>query len=63
MWINHLSPDVCRGKWSTGEELFLFEKVGVVGKKWARIAQMMRGSRTEHMVKNKYNTMMRTFRR
>ena len=32
------------------------------GKKWSSITKIFKGSRTEHMVKNRYNSLMRKWK-
>lgn len=47
--------------WNIEEDITLIETVFDKGKKWALIAKMLDGRRTEHMVKNRFNSLMCKF--
>ena len=53
-WHNHLKPGIVKGNWTDAEDVFLFDQVCKIGRKWACIARMMRG-RTDGDVKNRFN--------
>ena len=43
-----------RSIWKNEEDVFLFQKVEEVGKKWSKISSLL-GTRSEHSVKNRYH--------
>jgi hypothetical protein len=57
-WLNHLDPRKSKETWSLEECRVLFEVVREQGKKWAYLVRVMEGKRSEHSIKNKYNSMM-----
>lgn len=58
-WMNHLDPLKLKSKWTINEDFSLIDLVLKEGKKWAMIAKTMGNIRTEHMVKNRYNSLLR----
>lgn len=60
-WYNHLSPEVNRNKWTHEEDCSLFDMVVKHGPKWALISKLFNGSRTEHMIKNRYNSYVKKY--
>ena len=58
-WNNYLSPSLNKGEWSVEEELSLLSCVAENGHRWALIASLLGGSRTEHMVKNRFKKMVK----
>jgi hypothetical protein len=60
-WINHLDPEVNRTQWTLQEDLTLFKAISEFGTKWAYISKMFKGVRTEHMVKNRYNSIFKRY--
>jgi len=61
MWFNHLNPNVRHEKWSLEEDALLFRLVLRDGTKWAQISKAMDGVRTEHMVKNRFNSLIKKY--
>lgn len=61
MWFNHLNPNVRHDKWTLAEDILLFQLVSRNGTKWAQISKDMDGVRTEHMVKNRFNSLIRKY--
>ncbi len=61
MWFNHLDPIVNRDKWTLEEDLSLFNSVAKFGSKWAMISKIFNNSRTEHMIKNRYHSLMKKY--
>lgn len=57
--MNHLDPLKLKSKWTPSEDFCLMNLVLKEGKKWAMIAKIMGNIRTEHMVKNRYNSLLR----
>ena len=61
MWVNHLDTKVKRSCWSEEEDLLLFSYVLEEGGRWSTISKMLNGTRTEHMVKNRYNSIVKKY--
>lgn len=61
MWYNHLNPIVNHQKWSLEEDIELFRLANQLGTKWARISKALNGVRTEHMVKNRFNSISKKY--
>ena len=61
MWFNHLNPVVNHSKWTLPEDIQLFKLAGEFGTKWAKISKSLNGLRTEHMVKNRFNSIHKKF--
>eukprot|EP01066_Platyproteum_vivax_P010609 Platyproteum_vivax@DN4768_c0_g1_i2.p1 len=57
-WCNHLDPDNRKGDWGPDEDETIITKQQEMGNRWAEIAKMLNG-RTEHQVKNRYNSLVR----
>jgi hypothetical protein len=60
-WFNHLDPIVNRDKWTLEEDFLLFNSVMKFGSKWAMISKLFNSSRTEHMIKNRYHSLMKKY--
>ncbi|TNV71718.1 hypothetical protein FGO68_gene6864 [Halteria grandinella] len=65
-WINKLDPQISkyiqqkfRGPWSKEEELTLLQLILKKGKKWSEISKIMKNTRTENSLKNRYHTIMK----
>jgi hypothetical protein len=58
-WANHLSPKIDKSKWSVEEDLSLFTLIDEIGCKWSLISQRMQGTRSEHMIKNRYHAVLK----
>ena len=58
-----MNPTVNKEKWSEKEDLLLMKKVKSDGLKWSDIAKYFKGCRTEHMVKNRYNSLINNYRK
>ncbi|CEM08006.1 unnamed protein product [Vitrella brassicaformis CCMP3155] len=61
-WSNHLDPTKRKGGWSADEDDLILEKQAQLGNRWSEIAKLLTG-RTEHQVKNRFNSLMRRARR
>lgn len=56
-------PQKTRGAWEPEEDLILINCVRREGKKWAFIAKNLQDRRTEHMVKNRYKSLVTRFKK
>ena len=61
-WINHLKPSVKRGGWELEEDEQLLCLVLKCGAKWSLISRELEGKRTEHMIKNRYNSLVKRYK-
>jgi hypothetical protein len=52
-----------RGEWTAQEDLAIFKFVAEQGKRWCKIVPVLRDTRTEHMIKNRYNSLLSKQRR
>jgi len=57
-WINHLDPTKIRSEWTTIEDYELINTILRTGKKWSKVAKELGNRRTEHMVKNRFRSML-----
>ena len=57
-WFNHLAPDIRKGEWNSEEDVLLFSSVISFGRKWSKISKTFEKTRTEHLVKNRYNAIL-----
>lgn len=60
-WNNHLDPTINKGEWTYEEDLTLLNKHKELGRKWSVIAKEFKG-RTENSVKNRWNTLIKSFK-
>jgi hypothetical protein len=63
MWINHLNPNIKKTDWTPEEDLELFTLILQHGCRWALISRELNGIRSEHSVKNRYNSLMKTMKK
>lgn len=56
--MNHLDPSKRKTEWTTAEDLVLLESVQLRGKKWSLAVRQLGHTRTEHMVKNRYKSLL-----
>lgn len=61
-WCFNLDPNIKKESWTVEEDLLLIKKQGVLGNKWAQIAQVLPG-RTENAVKTRYKSILRARKR
>lgn len=59
MFINHLSKNIRKDKWTEEEDDLLMHLVQIYDKKWSKISEMYAGQRSGHMIKNRYVTLTR----
>ena len=57
-WINHLDPSKRRTSWTTLEDYELIQSIIKNGKKWSKVAKDLGEKRTEHMVKNRFKSLL-----
>ena len=62
-WFNHLDPTLKKGDWTLEEDIELIEAVIHHGKKWSKISKILNINRNEHMIKNRYNSIVSKMRR
>lgn len=48
-----------KGNWDPSQDMVILKIVKEKGKKWAFIASELKGQKNEHMVKNRYNSLLR----
>lgn len=57
-WLNHLDENKKRGNWTPNEDLEIFKFVAEYGKRWSKLVPVLQQTRTEHMIKNRYNSLV-----
>ena len=57
-WLNHLDTSKIHGKWTDKEDVLIFEYVLEKGKRWSKIVPLLHDTRTEHMNKNRFNSLL-----
>lgn len=57
-WINHLDPSKTRSEWTSVEDYHMIKAVISAGKKWSFVARELGNRRTEHMVKNRFKSLL-----
>lgn len=57
-WHSYLSSEGIKKPWAEEQEIFLLEKQGELGNKWAAIARLL-GDKSAMDVKNRYYTILR----
>ena len=60
--MNHLDPHICKSEWSPEEDYIIVNTVLENGRKWALAAKLAGSKRTEHMIKNRYNSLVAKWR-
>ena len=58
-WINHLNPEIRRGRWSDIEDILILECYLESPKNWRKICRAL-PDRTESSVKNRINSLINT---
>jgi hypothetical protein len=61
-WVNYLAPTLNIAAWTPDEDCLLLEKQREFGSQWSTIARFF-ANRTDGMVKNRFNRLMRKQRR
>lgn len=49
-----MNPTINKNEWSPEEDLLLLKLVEEHGKRWSQISRIMKNTRSEHMVKNRF---------
>lgn len=57
-WLNHLDNNKRHGNWTANEDFVIFKYVCENGKRWSKIVPLLHETRTEHMIKNRYNSLV-----
>lgn len=57
-WMNHLDPTKIRSEWTASEDLVLLSTIKRKGKRWSLAVRELNHTRTEHMVKNRYKSLI-----
>lgn len=57
-WLNHLDDKKKHGNWTPEEDLSIFKYVAENGKRWCKLVSILKETRTEHMIKNRFNSLM-----
>lgn len=58
-WLNHLDSNKVRGQWTVEEDLVILESVVEgIGKKWSKMVPLLGEKRTEHMIKNRFKSLI-----
>lgn len=53
-----MNEEITHGGWNIEEDIWILDLVQEEGRKWARIALRLDSRRTEHMIKNRYHSLM-----
>jgi hypothetical protein len=56
--MNHLDPVKLHTGWTKDEDITLMLTIKNSGKKWSLVVKKLRNTRTEHMVKNRYKSLL-----
>jgi hypothetical protein len=62
-WNNHLDPQVNRGKWTDQEDLDLLIEAEAIDCNWSLVSQEFKSSRTQHMLKNRYRSLLTLYKK
>jgi hypothetical protein len=57
-WLNHISTAINKNQWTAAEDIKILKYALEAGKKWSAMAAMLDTHRTEHMVKNRFNSII-----
>lgn len=57
-WLNHLDDKKKHGQWTLEEDLIIFNFVSEHGKRWCKLVPLLNDCRTEHMIKNRFNSLI-----
>jgi predicted HNH restriction endonuclease len=56
--MNHLDPSKVHSEWTADEDLVLLTTIRKRGKRWSLAVRELNHTRTEHMVKNRYKSLI-----
>jgi hypothetical protein len=57
-WFNYVAPGINKN-WTDEEDLALMRGIREQGRHWAKIMPMLNGTKSEHMIKNRYNSILK----
>jgi transcriptional activator Myb len=57
-WMNHLDPKKVHSEWTAMEDLVMLTTIKKKGKRWSLAVKELNHTRTEHMVKNRYKSLI-----
>lgn len=53
-----MNRSIVHGEWTIQEDLIILESALDYGHKWARVVDLLDGKRTEHMIKNRFHSLL-----
>jgi hypothetical protein len=63
-WLNHLDTTKLKGSWEDCEDMAILEHVvETSSKKWSKMVQLLGSRRSEHSIKNRFNTIIAKHRK
>lgn len=57
-WFNHVDPGLSK-EWTVEEDKMMLEFVRKEGKKWASISNKLNHAKNEHMIKNRFYSLIK----
>ncbi len=58
-WENHSNPELKKSPWTPEEDLRMLECIMENGTRWAAVAKKACAGRNEHMIKNRYRSLIK----
>lgn len=62
-WVNCINPTIKKGDWTLEEDIEIFQLINLYGCRWALLSRELMGKRSEHAIKNRYNSVVKTMRK
>lgn len=62
-WVNCINPTIKKGEWTLEEDIEIFQLINLYGCRWALLSRELMGKRSEHAIKNRYNSVVKTMRK
>ena len=62
-WLNHLNTKISHDKWTEEEDQALIRGILSCGQKWSKITKMIGNHRTEHMIKNRFISLVLRYKK
>ena len=56
--MNHLDPKKLKGIWNCHQDLIILKYVLNKGPKWSQIVKELKHEKTEHMIKNRFYSLV-----